>query len=147
MQTRYFSLGIGVIYLLVGIIGFIPALYTTPPASAPTLHLTAGYGYLFGLFPVNALHDVVHILIGIAGIAASVRVASARYYSQFLFLAYGLLTVMGFLPQLDTLFGWMPIFTSDTWLHGATALVAAYFGWVALESTHVEPAPAHSQAH
>lgn len=147
MQTRYFALGIGIVYLLVGIVAFIPVLYTSPPAGAPTLHATAGYGYLLGLFPVNALHNVVHILIGIAGIAASARIASARYYSQVLFLVYGFLAIIGFLPQLDTLFGWVPIFSGDTWLHAATAIVASYFGWVALESTAVEPAPAHSHGH
>ncbi|GAC1445765.1 MAG: hypothetical protein NVSMB52_08190 [Chloroflexota bacterium] len=147
MQTRLFSLGIGIIYLLVGVAAFVPALYTSVPSDAPTLHMTTSYGYFLGLFPVNALHDVVHILIGLAGILASARIASARYYSQTLFLAYGLLTVMGFLPQLDTVFGYIPIFSSDTWLHAGTAIVASYFGWVAHEDTNVEPAPAHGTSH
>jgi hypothetical protein len=140
MQTRLFALTIGAVYLLVGVAGFIPALYTTPPATAPHVDVTASYGYLLGLFPVNALHDVVHILVGLAGIMAGARFASARYYCITLFIVYGTLTCMGFIPTLDTTWGLIPIFGNDTWLHAASAIAAAYFGFVAPESTHVEPA-------
>lgn len=144
MQTRLFSLVIGIVYLLLGILGFIPALRTTPPANAPTLNVTAGYGYFLGQFPVNAVHDLVHILIGLAGIIAFTRFAYAIAYCRTLFLVYGLLTVAGFLPATDTLNGLVPIFGSDAWLHAATAIIASYFGWVAHEPTHVEPAPGYA---
>lgn len=141
MQTRLFSLVIGIVYLLIGIVGLIPAFYTSPPAGAPQVNVTASYGYLLGQFPVNILHDAVHIIIGLAGLLAAGRLASARVYSQTLFAVYGLLTFAGFIPQLDTIFGLVPIFGSDTWLHAATAVIAAYFGFVAVAPTHVEPAP------
>lgn len=144
MQIRYWALVIGVVYLLVGIVGFVPALYSSPPASAPTVTVTAAYGYLLGLFPVNALHDIVHILIGLLGIGSGARINTARGYSRFLFLAYGALTFIGFIPGLDTLFGYVPLFGNDIWLHAGTALVSAYFGWIAEEPTYVEPYVAHA---
>lgn len=146
MQTRLFSLFLGVVYIVVGIAGFIPALYTSPAANAPHLSVTASYGYLLSLFPVNAVHDVLHLLIGLAGVAASRRLASARYYCIALFVLYGLFTIAGFIPQFDTLFGLAPIFGDDTWLHAGSALLAGYFGFVAPEPTRLEghvPAAAH----
>jgi hypothetical protein len=140
MQTRLFALTIGVVYLLVGVVGFIPALYTKPPLTAPHVDVTASYGYLLGIFPVNALHNIVHILVGLSGIVAGSRFALARYYCIVLFLVYGVLTVMGFIPTLDTTWGLIPIFGSDTWLHAASTIAAAYFGFVAPEPTHVTPA-------
>lgn len=144
MQTRLFALVFGAVYVVVGIAGLIPALYSAPPAGAPHVAITADYGYLLGLFPVNVAHDLIHILVGVLGIICASRVGSARYYSQGLFLVFGLLSIWGFIPTLNTVWGLVPIFGNDSWLHLATALLGGYFGYVALESTQVEPAPAHA---
>ncbi|MBV9280520.1 MAG: DUF4383 domain-containing protein [Chloroflexi bacterium] len=142
--TRYFALAVGLVYLLVGVIGFIPALYTSPPASAPHVDATASYGYLFGLFPVNALHDVVHILIGLIGIGCAARFVAARAYAKGLFLIYGLLTILGTMPQADTVWGLIPIFSGDVVLHAATALAAGVVGWVVAED---DVAPEEAVSH
>jgi hypothetical protein len=42
---------------------------------------------------------------------------------------------MGLIPALNTLFGLAPIHGHDVWLHGGTAIIAAYFGWFAAAST------------
>jgi hypothetical protein len=47
------------------------------------------------------------------------------------------LTVFGLIPGLNTLFGLTPLFGHDVWLHALTAIIAAWFGWKA-----VEPVPA-----
>jgi Domain of unknown function (DUF4383) len=143
MQTRLFALGLGLFYLIVGIVAFVPALYTAPGASAPHVDVTTSYGLFLGLFPVNAVIDSINIVIGLAGILASARVASARYYCMLMFLLFGLSTIAGFLPQANTLWGAAPLWEYDTWIHAGSALAAGYFGFVALEPTHVEPALAH----
>jgi len=33
-------------------------------------------------------------------------------------------------PPLWTLFGLVPLYGNDIWLHGLLAAIAAYFGWV-----------------
>lgn len=142
MQTRLFALVLGVVYVIVGIVGFIPAFSVSPAANAPDLTVSAGYGYLLGLFPINILHDIVHLAVGLAGILLAARLTSARSFSQTLFFLFGALTIMGFIPVLNTVWGLVPVFGNDTWLHLATALAGAYFGFVAPESTNVEPAPA-----
>ena len=141
--TRYFALFFGMIYVVIGIVGFIPGLHTMAPASAPHMDQTASYGYLFGLFPINALHNALHIVVGLAGIAAFPRFSLARSYCILVFLLFGLLTVMGFIPQLDTAWGWVPLFSGDTWLHAATSISGAFFAFVVPEPTTMEPAPAH----
>jgi hypothetical protein len=141
--TRYFALFFGMIYVVIGIVGFIPGLHTMAPASAPHMDQTASYGYLFGLFPINALHNALHIVVGLAGIAAFPRFSLARAYCILVFLLFGLLTVMGFIPQLDTAWGWVPLFSGDTWLHAATSISGAFFAFVVPEPTTMEPAPAH----
>jgi hypothetical protein len=133
MKTRYFALVIGIVYLLVGIVGFIPASLSPPgvvgPDSARGLSVTALHGRLMGLFPVNLLHDVVHVLIGIWGIAAYRSFDGARAFARGLAIIYGLFAAMGLIPRLDTVFGLVPLYGHDVWLHAVTALVAAYFGW------------------
>lgn len=143
MLTRYFALAFGVVYLIVGIVGFIPALYTAPPAGAPHVDATAAYGYLFGIFPVNALHDVLHIVVGLAGIVCYRRLRASQFYGRFLFLAFGLLTVAGFISSTDTLGGLIPLFSGDTWLHAGTAILGAIFGWVTdVDETQPQPVAA-----
>ena len=44
---------------------------------------------------------------------------------------YGILAVMGLIPQLGTTFGMIPVSGHDVWLHALTAIAAAYFGWMA----------------
>jgi hypothetical protein len=143
METRLYSLGLGIAYAILGAVAFVPALYTAAPASAPRVDITTSYGYLFGVFPVNAVHDGVIIFLGLVGILASARLASARYYCMVMFLLNGAATVMGFLPQADTVWGTLPLFEADTWVHAAVSILSGYFAFVAPEPTYVEPVAAH----
>ena len=113
--------------------GFIPGLVTAP-AITPDLAVDAGYGYLMGIFPINLLHNLVHLTVGILGLLAYRSYTSSRTYGKGLAIFYGLLAIMGFFPILRTTFGLIPIFGNDIWLHALTALIAAYFGFVARPS-------------
>jgi len=135
MLVRRFAMVMGVVFLLVGILGFVPPLLTHP-ADAHAMHgealrVTAFEGYLLGLFHVNVLHSLVHVLFGIMGIAMARTFDSARLYARIVAVGYGLLVVMGLVPALDTVFGLIPIHGNDVWLHALIAAVAAYFGFAA----------------
>jgi hypothetical protein len=130
MTTRNFALLFGIVFLLVGIAGFVPQLVTPLHAEHPSLSLAANSGQLFGLFPVNVAHDVVHVLFGLWGLIAFRSVAAARGYARGVALIYLVLTIAGFVPQLDNMFGLVPLYGNDIWLHAVLALIAAYFGWV-----------------
>lgn len=131
MQTRYFFLVIGIVFLAVGVMGFVPALVQPAPAGAQDVAVHANHGYLMGLFPINVLHNAVHLAVGALGLAASFGVLSPRLYSRGLAIFYGLLAIMGLIPWANTTFGLIPIHGNDIWLHAGTAAVAAYFGWAA----------------
>ena len=54
MRTATFALFAGIVYLSAGLLGLVPEALMPPPADAPApTRLTALYGYLLGLFPVN----------------------------------------------------------------------------------------------
>jgi hypothetical protein len=135
MRTAAFALFAGIIYLSVGILGLVPDTLTPAPADAPPTRFAALYGYLFGLFPVNVVHSVLHLLIGIWGVAAwqadhiGRRVRSPRLYARALAIFYGLLAILGLIPATNTLFGLVPLHGHDVWLHAGTALIATFFGW------------------
>jgi hypothetical protein len=86
-------------------------------------------GDLLGLFHVNVLHTLVHVLFGAMGLAMARSSDSVRLYARVVAVGYGLLTVMGLVPALSTVFGLIPIRGHDVWLHGAIALASAYFGF------------------
>lgn len=140
MGVRYFALIIGVIYILLGLFGFIPGMVATPGTGGPEVTVGAGYGYLLSTFPVNVLHNLLRIAVGIWGVAAFRTYIQSRTYSRGVAILYGILAVMGLLPVLNTVFGLMPIFGSNVWLHALTALVAAYFGFK-------NPTPAELRTH
>jgi hypothetical protein len=129
--VRYFALILGIVYLLVGLMGFIPSLLSPAPADAPPLTIDTLSGYLLGLFAVNVLHTVVHVLVGIWGILAYRSYSASRTFSRTVAILFGLLTIMGLIPGLNTTFGLIPLHGPDVGLHALTALLAAYFGFVA----------------
>ena len=106
----------GAVFLLVGILGFVPA--ATPD------------GELRGLFHVDTMHNIVHLLSGIAAIAGGM---TSEKYAQLYFRVFGsvyaLVTVIGFI-QKDTVLGLFDINSADNFLHLAlaVAILAVGFG-------------------
>ena len=128
MNTVTAALIFGVVFTLTGVAGFFAA---PPPPGAPPLVVEHGHGLALGLFPVNTLHNVVHLLFGVLGIAAARgAILSARDYFRVVAVAYTLLAVLGLIPATQTAFGLVPIWGSDVWLHALLAAAAAYFGFV-----------------
>lgn len=140
MTVRNFALFFGIVYALVGVLGFIPGITQTPPPGSPPLAVTAGYGFLLGIFAINIVHNLIHLVVGLWGIAASRTFEMARLYARTLAVVFALLTVMGLIPGLNTVFGLAPIYGVDIALHLLTAVVAAYFGWAAPVAAEAERA-------
>lgn len=129
MNARHFALALGVVYTLVGVAGFLPPLLQAPDAAAPTVHIDSLHGKLLGLFPVNILHTFVHLGTGLWGLYAAKSLGSAVTFAKSLAVIYLALTAMGLIPGLNTVFGMIPIYGHDVWLHAGTGLIAAYFGY------------------
>jgi hypothetical protein len=111
--ARIYSIVFGVVYTLVGLVGFL---------AAPGM----GTGTLL-IFPVNAVHNVVHLLVGVIGVAAFLSNRSVEY-ARLMAVLFAVLTVAGFAPQ--PLLGLVPLGGYDIGLHAATALLGAAAGWL-----------------
>ena len=129
------ALTLGIIFLILGIAGFIPAFTTIPGEtfdSALPLNVDGiypkGFGLLFGVFPTNSIHNLFHILVGGLGIAASTT-GKGRLFNQVFGISYIAIVVMGTLPMAKTVFGIMPIFGNNIWWNGLTGAIATYFGF------------------
>jgi hypothetical protein len=136
--TRYFALVMGALFVLAGIGGFVPFVTPSMSPDAPPLTIDMSYGYLLGLFPINVVHNLVHLSFGIWGLAAYRQYPQARLYCRLLAIILAIFTVMGLISQTTTTFGLMPLFGHDIWLHALEAVVAGYLGYVA--RPEVQPA-------
>jgi hypothetical protein len=130
MNTRTFAMVWGILFLLIAASGFVPGLLQPPGAGHPDMAVDTLYGDALGLFPVNVIHSILHLLYGLWGIAASRSWSGARTYARVVAVSYGLLTVLGLIPGINTLFGLVPIFGNDVWLHLVLGLPAFYFGFM-----------------
>jgi hypothetical protein len=133
MNTRTFAMIFGVVFLIVGVGGFIPGLTVMGAMGHPMdadVKMVSMFGYELKLFPVNVLHDIVHILFGLWGLLAARSLGGARAYFRGVAIIYAVLTVMGLIAPLNTTFGLIPLYGNDIWLHAVLAIVAAYFGWM-----------------
>ena len=126
MKTSTAALVFGVVFMVVGFLGFMPS---PPPPDAPALTLEHGHGMVLGIFPVNTVHTIVHLLFGLLGITAWAS-GRGRGYFQLVAVSYALLAVLGLNAATNTTFGLVPILGADVYLHGAVALAAFYFGFV-----------------
>ncbi len=127
MNIRTFALVFGGFYALIGVLGFIPALVSPVPTGSA---MSGDHGLLLGLFPVNVLHNLVHLAIGLWGLFVYKNFEGARLYARSLAVIFGVLALMGMVPGLRTTFGLIPLYSHDIWLHLITAVAGAYFGFM-----------------
>ena len=127
--AEQYALLIGVSFLLAGVGGFVPFVTTAPSLDSPELLISANYGYLLGLFPVNLIHNIFHLSMSLAGFLAYRNPNSALLFSRFLAIVLGALTIMGLIPAFQTLGGFVPVFGHAIWLHGLGAVIGAYLGF------------------
>jgi hypothetical protein len=124
MTAQTFARIAGIVFLIVAVAGFLPPLLAPDPTE---LHMEVLHGRLLGLFPVNLLHTLVHLIIGAWGLWAARRASSAVAFCVWLAIIYGLFAVMGLIGSLKTTFGYVPLYGHDVWLHAVTAALAAWF--------------------
>ena len=125
-SIRYSVLSLGLLFLLLGLAGFLPA-FVAPSASAT---FVPGFGYLFGVFPTNYFHNAIGILVGIWGIAAFTSLSGAIVFNRIFTIVYAAGAILGLLPFTNTLFGITPLFGNNIWLNAITAVIAFYYGFV-----------------
>ena len=121
------ALVFGVAFLGVGVLGFIPGI--TSDLGDIKFAGNDSPSELLGIFQVSILHNIVHLLLGIAGIALSRTWESARTYLLGAGVLYLILFVYGLFVGADDQANFVPQNTADDWLHlvlGA-ALLGSWF--------------------
>ena len=121
------ALAVGIVFLLVGIAGFVPGLTSGDLGGA-------GHGsmaMLLGIFQVSVLHNTVHLLFGVVGLLAASRATGSRMYLVIGGVVYFVLWVYG-LFTAGTMSGanFVPLNWADNWLHLVLAIGMVALGVV-----------------
>ena len=106
---------VGAVFLLVGILGFIPGITSNYSSLSFAGHMSEAK--LLGIFQVSILHNVVHLLFGVAGIAMAKRADSARTYLVGGGIIYLVLWIYGLVTSDQSSANFVPVNTADDWLH------------------------------
>ncbi|GAA1522799.1 DUF4383 domain-containing protein [Streptomyces albidochromogenes] len=109
------ALLVGAVFLLVGVLGFIPGITTDYDTMEFAEHHSEAK--LLGVFQVSILHNLVHLLFGVAGIAMSRTAAGARTFLIGGGVVYLALWLYGLFIDHDSSANFVPVNTADNWLH------------------------------
>lgn len=124
-SARIAALVVGAVFLLVGVLGFVPGVTTHVGDLRFAGHHS--HSQLLGIFQVSILHNVVHLLFGVAGLAAGRSSASASLgYLIGGGVIYLVLWVYGLTIDHGSRANVVPFNAADNWLH--LALGAAMIG-------------------
>lgn len=105
----------GIVFILIGILGFIPAF--TPD------------NHLLGIFEVGGLHNIIHLVSGVAALIGSMSYSYSQTYFKVFGVVYGLVTVLGVLYMDKAILGIINHNVADIFLHGAITGAALYLGF------------------
>jgi hypothetical protein len=123
LPVQLAALVFGAVFLLVGILGFIPGITTN--YDQLTFAGPMSGALLLGLFAVSILHNLVHLAFGIAGIALSRSWNGSKQYLLGGGAVYLLLWLVGMFSAMD----WLPADVTDHWLHFALGLGMVALGF------------------
>jgi uncharacterized protein DUF4383 len=109
------ALVVGVVFVVVGILGFIPGITTNYGDMTFAGHESDAK--LIGVFEVSVLHNIVHLLFGVVGVLAARTVAAARTYLVAGGAIYLVLWVYGLVIDDGSSANFVPVNSADNWLH------------------------------
>ncbi|EIE99928.1 DUF4383 domain-containing protein [Saccharomonospora glauca] len=111
---------VGAVFLLVGILGFIPGVTTNYGDMQFAGHESGAM--LFGVFQVSILHNIVHLLFGIAGLAMMRTANAARAFLIGGGAIYLVLWIYGLVVGSESTANFVPLNNADNWLHLGLAI-------------------------
>ncbi|WP_028921968.1 DUF4383 domain-containing protein [Pseudonocardia acaciae] len=119
---------VGAVFALVGVLGFVPGITTGYHEMSVLGHQS--HAMLLGLFAVSVLHNVVHLLFGVAGLALARTPGTARGFLLGGGAVYLVLWLYGLVVEQSGPANFVPVNTADNWLHLALGLVMIALGVV-----------------
>lgn len=115
-MLKQLSIVFGIVFLAVGVLGFVPGI-------------TNDEDLLLGIFQVGVLQNFIHILGGVAALAAASREDYAQLYFRLFGIIYTVVAIAG-IVQGDTVLGLFDVNAAENILHVvlAVALLGIGFG-------------------
>ncbi len=105
----------GIVFILIGILGFIPGVTTG--------------NHLFGIFEVDVLHNIIHLGTGLIALWAMSTLANSRLFFKVFGVVYGAVTVLGLMATGGNVLGLITVNMADNLLNLVIAIVALYAGF------------------
>lgn len=130
---------IGAVFVLTGILGFIPGITTNYDELG-----FAGddsQAELLGIFQVSVLHNIVHLAFGLVGLAMARTLAGARTFLIGGGLIYLVLWLYGLLVDLDGDANFVPVDSADNWLHFALGAAMVALGFLVAREPRATTTP------
>jgi hypothetical protein len=129
MTARTFAALCGVLYLALGVAGFVPAFWER--LSGPSLSIKVFQASLFGIFAVNIIMSMTHLVLGLWAAMSANNRYSALVFARAGSIVMLLLGVLGLIPipVVQTLFGTVPLYGNNVWVHLATGAIGAIFAF------------------
>ena len=112
MTLRIAAVIFGIIFILIGIAGFIPVF--TPN------------NFLLGLFMIDTPHNIIHLVSGVLGLLAAISISCSIWYFRIFGIIYALVAIAGLISE-DLII--IHVNQADNILHVIIALVALYLGF------------------
>ena len=120
----------GVVFLVVGILGFVPGITTHYSDLSFAGHMSEAK--LIGIFQVSVLHNLIHVAYGVVGLIVASRPRPAALYLLVGGIVYGVVWLYGLLVEKNSNANFVPLNTADNWLHFVLFVAMVALGAVGL---------------
>ncbi|MDO9496936.1 MAG: DUF4383 domain-containing protein [Nocardioides sp.] len=124
--ARNLAMVTGGVFLLVGVLGFVPGITTNYDSMEFAGHESGAK--LLGIFQVSVLHNLVHLLFGLAGLAMARKATTAINYLIGGGVIYFVLFLYGLFVGHDDDANFVPLNDADNWLHLILSLAMVAMG-------------------
>lgn len=111
-SLRMFAGLFGIIFIALGAMGFMPSFLTN--------------GKLFDLLPVDTMHNSLHLIVGVFGIIAAMKIRFTKLYFILVGILFAALAGVGFMHEGD-IYG-MQVGSTGNVFHVIVAILAFYLG-------------------
>ncbi|GAA1930918.1 MULTISPECIES: DUF4383 domain-containing protein [Brevibacterium] len=124
----------GAVFLLVGILGFVPGITQNLDTMMFAGHHSQAA--LLGIFQVSVLHNIVHLLFGVVGLLGLKSRRLAKTYLIVGGIIYAVLWIYGLVVPMESMGNFVPLNTADNWLHFVLAAAMITTGIVFGRKAH-----------